>query len=102
VIQGFVREAAMTSDLFWLGETQFSKIAPLLPTDTRGKPCVDDRRVIRGIVQVLRSRGRWIDAPAAYWPKKALYNRLSGGQKRACGPMCSTLSHKPAGRQLRS
>lgn len=66
----------MTSDLLGLSETQFAKIAPLSPTATRGKPRVDDRRVISGIVQVLRSGGRRIDAPAAYGPKKTLYNRF--------------------------
>ena len=66
----------MRSDLFWLNETQFTKIASLLPTDTRGKPRVDDRRVISGIVQVLKSGGRWVDAPSEYGPKKTLYNRF--------------------------
>jgi transposase len=33
-----------------------------LPTDTQGKPRVDDQRVISGIVHVLESGGRWIDA----------------------------------------
>src|SRR6185437_2562852 len=37
---------------------------------------VDDRRVISGIVHVLRSGGRWIDAPAGYGPRKTLYNRF--------------------------
>ncbi len=64
------------SDLFWLNERQFARLAPLLPTDTRGKPRVDDRRVISGIVHVLKSGGRWIDAPAIYGPRKTLYNRF--------------------------
>jgi len=32
--------------------------------------------VISGIVHVLRSGGRWIDAPAVYCPRKTLYNRF--------------------------
>ena len=64
------------SDVFWLNERQFSRLAPLLPTDTRGKPRVDDLRVISGIVHVLKSGGRWIDAPAVYGPRKTLYNRF--------------------------
>ena len=48
---------------FWLTDEQFAKIAPLLPNDTRGKERVDDRRVISGIVHVLKSGGRWTDAP---------------------------------------
>lgn len=65
----------MHRDLFWLTDEPFSKIAPHLPTDTRGKARVDDRRVISGIVHVLKSGGRWIDAPPEYGPKKTLYNR---------------------------
>ena len=64
-------------DRFWLTDAQFAKIAPHLPTDTRGKQRVDDRRVISGIVHVLKSGGRWADAPAdVYGPKKTLYNRF--------------------------
>lgn len=62
--------------MFWLSERQFSRLTPLLPTDTRGKPRVDDLRVISGIVHVLKSGGRWIDAPAVYGPRKTLYNRF--------------------------
>ena len=65
----------MDPDRFWLTAPQFSKIAPHLPTDTRGKLRVDDRRVISGIVHVLKSGGRWVDAPPEYGPKKTLYNR---------------------------
>lgn len=48
----------MILDRFWLTDEQFAKIAPHLPTDTRGKARVDDRRVISGIVHVLKSGGR--------------------------------------------
>src|SRR3954451_15660948 len=65
----------MNRDHLWLTDAQFARIVPHLPTDTRGKPRVDDRRVISGIVQVLKSGGRWIDAPAGYGPRKTLYNR---------------------------
>ncbi|WP_245517719.1 IS5 family transposase [Methylorubrum sp. Q1] len=48
-----------------------------MPTDTRGKDRVDDRRVISGIIHVLKSGGRWADAPrAVYGPRKTLYNRF--------------------------
>src|SRR3954469_9728329 len=64
-------------DQFWLTDEQFAKIAPHLPNDTRGKERVDDRRVISGIVHVLKSGGRWTDAPReVYGPKKTLYNRF--------------------------
>ena len=66
----------MIRDCFWLNDDQFSRLEPLLPTDTRGKPRVDDRRVISGIVHVLKSGGRWADAPEVYGPRKTLYNRF--------------------------
>ena len=66
----------MSDIYFWLDEAQFARLEPLLPTDTRGKPRVDDRRVISGIVHVLKSGGRWADAPAVYGPRKTLYNRF--------------------------
>lgn len=65
----------MNRDYFWLTDEQFGRLEPLLPRDTRGKPRVDDRRVISGIVHVLKSGGRWIDAPPQYGPRKTLYNR---------------------------
>jgi transposase len=66
----------MDDHLFWLTEEQFARLEPHLPTDTRGKVRVDDRRVISGIVHVLKSGCRWVDAPSAYGPRKTLYNRF--------------------------
>jgi len=66
----------MTGSQFWLSEHQFARLKPHLPTDTRGQPRVDDRRVISGIVHVLKSGGRWVDAPEVYGPRKTLYNRF--------------------------
>src|SRR5438552_15384405 len=66
----------MNRDHFWLNDRQFTRLVPHLPTDTRGKPRVDDRRVISGIIQVLKSGGRWVDAPAASGPRKTLYNHF--------------------------
>ena len=63
------------ADQFWLTEVQMARLRPLLPNKPRGVPRVDDRRVISGIVHVLMSGGRWVDAPAAYGPRKTLYNR---------------------------
>jgi transposase len=65
----------MNRDCFWLTEKQFARIRPHLPTNTRGKARVDDRRVISGIIHVLKSGGRWVDAPSFYGPHKTLYNR---------------------------
>ena len=54
------------------------RLAPLLPSERRGKPRVGDRRVLSGIVHVLRSGGHWVDAPGAYGPCKTHLSRLTG------------------------
>jgi transposase len=61
---------------FWLSEEQFERLRPLLPNKVRGVARADDRRVISGIVHVVQTGGRWIDAPACYGPKTTLYNRF--------------------------
>ena len=66
----------MDRDHFWLNDHEFARLAPHLPTDTRGKRRVDDRRVISGIVHVLKSGCRWADSPLVYGPRKTLYNRF--------------------------
>ena len=55
----------MRRKLFWLDDHQWQGIAPLLQTDVRGMARVDDRRVISGILHVLKSGCRWCDCPPA-------------------------------------
>src|ERR1700760_1618678 len=42
---------------------------------SHGRPRVDDRRVLSGIIFVNRNGLRWRDAPKDYGPHKTLYNR---------------------------
>lgn len=63
------------SDLFLLSPSQMSKIEPFFPR-SHGVPRVDDRRVVSGIVYVLKHGLQWRDAPPAYGPHKTLYNRF--------------------------
>ena len=62
------------SDLFWLTDEQMARLQPYFPK-SHGKPRVDDRRVLSGIVFVNRNGLRWCDAPSACGPHKTLYNR---------------------------
>ncbi|WP_419756625.1 IS5 family transposase [Brevundimonas sp.] len=62
------------SDLYWLTDEQMARLEPFFPK-SHGKPRVDDRRVLSGIIFVNRNGLRWRDAPAAYGPHKTLYNR---------------------------
>ena len=64
------------SDLYWLSDDQLAKLEPFFPK-SHGKPRVDDRRVLSGIIFINRNRNglRWRDAPEAYGPHKTLYSR---------------------------
>ena len=63
------------SDLIWLSEAQMHRIEPYFPL-SHGVPRVDDRRIISGIIFVIRNGLRWRDAPADYGPAKTIYNRF--------------------------
>ena len=62
------------SDLFWLSDAQMARLKPYFPK-SHGKPRVDDRRVLSGIIFINRNGLRWRDAPREYGPHKTLYNR---------------------------
>lgn len=62
------------SNLYWLTEDQMVRLRSYFPK-SRGKPRVDDRRVLSGIIFTNRNGLRWCDAPVAYGPPKTLYNR---------------------------
>jgi len=64
----------MMSDLYWLTDEQMARLRPFFPK-SHGRPRVDDRRVLSGIIFVNRNGLRWRDAPAEYGPAKTLYNR---------------------------
>jgi transposase len=66
----------MRSNLYWISDEQWARIQPLLPTDVRGKRRVDDRRVIGGIMHVLKTGCRWCDLPPEYGPHTTIYNRF--------------------------
>ena len=63
------------SELFWLSGAQLERIEPYFPL-SHGMPRVDDRRVVSGIVFVIKNGLRWRDAPKEYGPHKTLYNRF--------------------------
>lgn len=51
-----------------------ARLRPFFPK-SHGKPRVDDRRVLSGIIFINRNGLRWSDAPPEYGPPKTLYNR---------------------------
>jgi transposase len=83
------------SDLIWLSVAQMRRIEPYFPL-SHGVPRVDDRRIISGIIFVIRNGLRWRDAPREYGPHKTIYNALLSLSKGALSAgavwACSTAS----------
>ena len=74
------------SNLFWLTDEQMARLRPFFPK-SHGKPRVDNRRVLSGIIFVNRNGLRWRDAPKEYGPAKTLYNRWKlWGDMGVCEP----------------
>jgi transposase len=59
-----------------LTEYEWTAIKPMLPNKPRGVPRVNDRRVLNGILWVLRSGAPWRDLPESYGPPTTCYNRF--------------------------
>ena len=77
------RDESRMSDLFWLTDEQVKRLRPFFPK-SHGKPRVDDRRVLSGIVFVNRNGLRWRDAPSAYGPIRRSAIVRSAGASEAC------------------
>ncbi len=67
----------MWKELYWLSDAEWKQLEPLLPRGRRGAHRVDDRRVISGILHMLRSGARWRDCPPEYGPYTTIYNRFN-------------------------
>jgi transposase len=63
------------SDVVLLSRAQMARLGPHFPR-SRGKRRVDDRRVVSGIIYVIRNGLMWKDAPRGYGPHKTLYSRF--------------------------
>ena len=70
------------ADLFWLSDEQWSVVGRFMPTNQPGARRVDDRRVVSGILHMLRTGGRWRDVPSAYGPATTVYNRFNKWSRR--------------------
>ena len=70
------------SHLFWLSDDAWAAMEPHLPKNQPGARRVDDRRVISGILHVLKTGCRWRDCPPDYGPHTTIYNRFNRGSYR--------------------
>lgn len=75
-LEGGVRE------IFWLDDDAWAAIEPQLPSNQPGARRVDDRRIISGIIHVLKSGCRWKDCPPEYGPPTTVYNRFNRWSRR--------------------
>jgi transposase len=64
-------------DDYPLGDKAWAAIEPLRPKVSAGARRQDDRRIISGIIHVLRSGCRWKDCPTVYGPSTTVYNRFN-------------------------
>jgi putative transposase len=62
------------TELFLLSDAQMARISPFFRL-SHGIPRSDDRRVIRGIIFVIRNGLQWRDVPPSYGPHKTIYAR---------------------------
>jgi putative transposase len=63
------------ADIFLLSKAQMRRIEGYFPL-SHGIARVDDRRVISGIIFVIRNGLPWRDTPREYGPHKTIYNRF--------------------------
>jgi transposase len=60
-----------------LTDEQWQVVEPLLPVSgAKGRPRVDDRRVINGMLFKAKTGVAWRDLPERYGPWKTVYNRF--------------------------
>jgi transposase len=61
----------------FLSDEQWAKIEPLLPkVRSRGRPWAENRRVLEGILWVLKTGARWRDLPKEYPSASTCWRRL--------------------------
>ncbi|MEU7688322.1 IS5 family transposase [Streptomyces spectabilis] len=59
-----------------LTDQEWELLAPLIPRATTGRPRVEDRQVINGMVYKIRTGISWRDLPERYGPWKTVYTRF--------------------------
>jgi transposase len=61
----------------FLSDEQWAKLEPLLPKErSRGRPWADNRRVLEGLLWLLKTGARWRDLPGEYPSGSTCWRRL--------------------------
>ena len=70
---------------FWLSDDAWAVIEPHLPhtgSGQLGRPRLDDRRIVSGILHVLRMKCYWRDLPQQYGSYSTVFNQYNRWRKR--------------------
>lgn len=59
-----------------LTDDEWALMEPWLPRPPKGRPRLDDRRVLNGIVWKIRAGAAWRDVPVRYGPWQSVYTRF--------------------------
>jgi hypothetical protein len=79
-----------------LADYEWTAIRPMLPNKPRGVPRVNDRRVLNGILWVLRSGAPWRDLPVAFGPSQflPLAERIAAGDSVSVPELTVPIVHE--------
>jgi transposase len=85
----------MTRRRYELSEEEWDKISPFLPKGKsgpglRGRPRTENRKVLNGLIWLLRSGAPWRDIPERYGPYTTIYTRFR--ELMACGSLLEIVS----------
>lgn len=71
----------MSRRRYELSESEWQMISPYLPKGKsgpglRGRPRTEDRKILNGLIWLLRSGAPWRDIPSRYGPYTTIYTRF--------------------------
>jgi transposase len=66
-----------------LTEVRWAQLAPLLPPQKprTGRPALEHRRILEGMLWVMHTGAPWREMPAAYGPWQTIYGRYQRWRK---------------------
>ena len=86
----------MGANLFWFNDEQWAKIVPHLPFNQPGPKRKDDRRILSGIMHVLKIGCRWQDCPKNMVRTRRSTTAFPVGVRKAFGKRYLHASRVPA------
>ena len=85
---------------FWLIDEQIARLWPVIPK-SQGKPRVNNRRVLTGIVYVKKNGLQWNDAPRPEArPRRSTSGSSAGAHGRVCRIFVDLVQSRPDGETI--